>query len=83
MKSTDNKIVNSTITATILTTLVGMIGGFILGITIATQPKEKQWPVVDIPEELMCVTSEDPSKMDTVYAFQSKHNDTLFIRFKP
>ena len=82
MNLSDKKIVKTTALAATLTALVGMVVGLLLGFNIGRRPQAPKWPVVDLPEEFMCVASEIESKPDTVLAFQSAHNDTLFIRFK-
>lgn len=80
--SSDRRIVRSTVLLSVLTAVAGLLTGLFMGFNIGRWPQAPKWPVVDLPEEFMCVASESESKPDTVLAFQSARNDTLFIRFK-
>lgn len=75
------KITISTMLGMIATFIVGLAGGLAGGVLVSQDKKDSQ-PKIDLPEELMCVVSDIENKPDTVLAFQSKNNDSLYIRFK-
>jgi len=68
----------------ILTFIIGMLFGAML-LTCSWcfyQSTQVTEPKIDLSEEFMCVTSDNPNKPDTVLCYQGLYNDSLYIRFK-
>lgn len=70
-----------TVVAMLAVTGIGFTTGFCVGHATATVELASETKV-DLPEEFMCVVSDTENQPDTVLAFQSRDNDSLFIRFK-